>query len=67
MLLCANLKVKQQQCELGQFINMILQGVPRDGKKGKESKTAERQRECVCARGRALQEEEDSISNKIDC
>jgi len=33
-------------------------------KKGKESKTAERQREC--ARGRALWGEEDSIGNKMD-
>ncbi len=35
-------------------------------KKGKESQTAERQRERACARGRALKREEDSVSNKID-
>ncbi len=37
------------------------------GKKGEESKTPERQRERVSARGRMLQTEEDSVSNKIDC
>ena len=38
-----------------------------NGKKGEESKIAERQRERVCVRGRALRQEEDSISNKTDC
>ncbi len=41
-----------------------------NGKKGKVSKTAVRQRErervCVCARGRALWGEGDSVSHKID-
>ncbi len=38
-----------------------------NGKKGKESKTAERQRKSVCVRGRALRKEEDGVGNKIDC
>ncbi len=53
------------------FKTMIMcKGLPgifiSNGKKGKESKTAERQRESVCVRGRALQGEEDIVSNKID-
>jgi hypothetical protein len=50
---------------------MILKGLPgifiSNGKRGKESKTAERQREYVCAKGRALQGEEESVGHKIDC
>ncbi len=38
-----------------------------NGKKGKARKTAERQSESVCTRGRALWGEADSIGNKIDC
>ncbi len=44
-------------------------GLPGDfisnGKKGKESWIAERQRERECVRGSALLQEEDSIGNKI--
>jgi hypothetical protein len=47
----------------------MLKGLPgifiSNGKKGKESKTTERER--VSERGRALRVEEDSIGNKIDC
>ncbi len=49
---------------------IVSKGLPgifiSNGKKGKESKIAERQRERVCARGRALQGEEGSVGNKID-
>ncbi len=38
-----------------------------NGKKGKESKIVERQRESVCERGKALRQEEDNIDRKIDC
>ncbi len=62
--------MKQQRCESEQFIeiNDNLQRFSGDfisnGKNGKESETAERQRErvCVCLRARALLKEEDNIS-----
>jgi hypothetical protein len=40
-----------------------------NGKKGKESRIAERQREREreSARGRALWQEKDSVTNKTDC
>ncbi len=61
----------KQQCESEQFIliNDYMKRVARDfmsnRKRGKESKIAEKQREC--ARGRTLQGEEDSIGNRKDC
>jgi hypothetical protein len=66
-----NLLVKQW-CVSNNFIanNDDQKGFPKvfisNGKNGKENTAAKRQRESVCVRGRALQEEEDSITHKID-
>ena len=38
-----------------------------NGKKGKESKIEERQRERVCVRGSMLQQEKDNVGNKTEC
>ncbi len=47
---------------------MILKGLPGIFYiKQKEGEREQDSGETVCARGRALQGEEDSIGNKIDC
>jgi hypothetical protein len=50
---------------------MMCKGLPgffiSNGKKGKESRIEERQRERMCVRGRALQQEKDSVGHKKDC
>jgi len=33
----------------------------------REQDSGETERECVCARGRALRQEKDSTANKMDC
>ncbi len=46
-------------------VEMLARDFISNGKCGEESKAAERQRESVCFRGKALQREGDGNRNKI--
>ena len=66
--------MKWQGCESEQFIenNDNMKRFARDfyikwKEREREQDSRETERVCVCARGRALRKEEDSIGNKIDC
>jgi hypothetical protein len=47
-------------------LEVDARGFIANGKKWKESKIAERQRERACVRGSVLQQEKDSVGNKTD-
>ncbi len=66
--------MKQQRCESEQFIenNDNMKRFARDfyikwKEREREQDSRETERVCVCARGRALRGEEDSIINKKEC